>query len=416
MPVRHGKSVYLSQYLPAWFEGTYPDCKTILTSYEANFARSWGRKTRDTLQEASGWFGIRLRSDAQAASDWLISGHEGGMTTAGVGGPIGGKGADLMIIDDPIKNAEEAASITVKDNQWAWLQSTALPRLEPRGCVIIGMARWATDDLAGCLLSGRDGFSEPIERIHLPALAHANDEMGREVGESLWPWRWPVTALERAKTTAGPFYWSALYDQDPLRAGRREFPMEWFGPNIWFDEWPQHDRGQKAIALDSSKGVGGKSGDYSAFVKVQWYNGVLYCDADMRNDRNTMEIAETAVDLQATWQPHVFAVEEEFGGDVLAAMIFQIAERRNVRRDNFVTISTDGVPKPVRIRRLSPYLANDTAEFKADVPIVRFKANSPGAELLVYQLERFTGDERGEHDDGPDALEMAIRILQEGNA
>jgi predicted phage terminase large subunit-like protein len=403
IPVRHGKSVYLSQYLPSWFEGTFPDLKTILTSYEANFARSWGRKARDTLQQAAGWFNIRLRQDAQAASDWLIAGHAGGMTTAGVGGPIGGKGADLLIVDDPIKNAEEAASLTTKDAHWDWWRSTALPRLEPRGCAIIGMARWATDDLVGRVLGGYGEAPEPVVRVRLPALAHTGDEMGRAEGESLWPQRWSVEKLLRQKTTVGPYYWAALYDQNPRKAGQREWPAEWFGPSVWFDEWPLADRGQKVISLDSSKGKGGRTGDYSAFIKAQWYQGVLYVDADMANDRNSSVIADTAVELQAAWNAHVFAVEEEFGGDVLGADIYRRAGERELLMP-LVGVTTEGVNKEVRIRRLTPYLSRGT---------IRFKSDSPGAKLVVQQLEEFP---QGEHDDGPDALEMAIRVLIEGGS
>ena len=110
MPPQHGKSELCSKYLPAWYLGTHPDRRVILTSYEADFAASWGRKARDLL-EAWGWlFGVRVSRRSSAARRWDLEDREGGMTTAGVGGPITGKGAHLLIVDDPVKNDEEARS------------------------------------------------------------------------------------------------------------------------------------------------------------------------------------------------------------------------------------------------------------------------------------------------------------------
>jgi predicted phage terminase large subunit-like protein len=154
------------------------------------------------------------------------------------------------------------------------------------------------------------------------------------------------------------------------------------------------------IAVDSSKGVGGNSGDYSAFVKVQLLDGTLYCDADMANDRNTITIADLAVDLAVAWNVHYLGIEQEFGGQALLAMIASSAARRNLLVP-VEGITTESCSKRVRIQRLSPYLQQRK---------LRFKSDSPGAKLLVRQLEEFP---LGEHDDGPDALEMAVRLLRE---
>jgi predicted phage terminase large subunit-like protein len=138
MPPRHGKSYLTSHHFPAWFLGVYPDRRVILTSYEADFAAGWGRKARDVLEVVGpDLFGVAVRHDSKAADRWDIEGHTGGMTTAGVGGPITGKGADLLIIDDPVKNAEEAASPTYRQRAWDWYTSTAYTRLEPGGAVVL---------------------------------------------------------------------------------------------------------------------------------------------------------------------------------------------------------------------------------------------------------------------------------------
>ena len=102
VPPRHGKSELVSHYFPAWYVGLFPDRRVILTSYEADFAASWGRKARDVLIESGSVFGVRVNQDSAAANRWDIYGHAGGMDTAGVGGPITGKGANVLIIDDPV--------------------------------------------------------------------------------------------------------------------------------------------------------------------------------------------------------------------------------------------------------------------------------------------------------------------------
>ncbi len=138
MPPRHGKSSCVSQYFPAWYLGTFPDRRAILASYEADFAASWGRKVRDLLEEhGSEFFGVSLRRDSSSADRWDLADHLGGMNTAGVGGPLTGKGADILIIDDPIKNAQEANSPTIRERHKDWWQSTAYTRLEPGGAALV---------------------------------------------------------------------------------------------------------------------------------------------------------------------------------------------------------------------------------------------------------------------------------------
>src|SRR5207253_3052814 len=106
MPPRHGKSEHCSHWTPAWYVGSFPDKRVILTSYEANFAESWGGKARTTLERFGHLFNVKVRGDTRAKSAWQLAGYDGGMQTAGAGGAITGKGADLLLCDDPIKNAE----------------------------------------------------------------------------------------------------------------------------------------------------------------------------------------------------------------------------------------------------------------------------------------------------------------------
>lgn len=229
MPPRHGKSEFASRFFPAWFVGKEPDKRVILASYEAEFAATWGQKARDILRE---WgqpvFGARLNTSSAARNLWNVARRSGGMTTAGVGGPITGKGADLLIVDDPVKNAKEANSATIRDQIWDWWQSTAYTRLEPGGAAIIIMTRWHEDDLVGRLLRAEADGGEPWRRLRLPALAEADDPLGRAEGEALWPARYGAERLAEIRSVVGSYWFSALYQQRPQVDGGLVFRRPWF--------------------------------------------------------------------------------------------------------------------------------------------------------------------------------------------
>lgn len=211
VPPRHGKSELVSHWLPVWFIANWPSHRVIEVSYEADFASTWGRKARDTILGNSQGLGVKIREDIQATNAWeTVEG--GGMITAGVGGPITGRGANLLVIDDPIKNWEEAHSVTVREAIWNWYRSTARPRLEPEGSIVIMMARWHREDLIGRLLLED---KEPWDYFALPALAQKDDPLGRVVGIPLWPERYGLDALEKTRLDIGEDAWKSLYQQAP---------------------------------------------------------------------------------------------------------------------------------------------------------------------------------------------------------
>ena len=243
MPPRHGKSEFASAHFPAWYLGTFPDRRVILASYEHDFAASWGAKAKDRFSE----FGpllwrLWVRRDRQAADDWQIAGHSGGMVCAGVGGPITGRGADLLIIDDPVKSAEEANSETYRERAWNWYRSTAYTRLEPAGAILLIQTRWHEDDLAGRVLAEAAKTGEPWHVISLPALAEAGDVLGRQPGEPLWPARYPVEDLEQIQASLGGYWWQALYQQRPAPPEGALFKRDWWRFYPLRDLPPQFDR------------------------------------------------------------------------------------------------------------------------------------------------------------------------------
>ena len=226
VPPRHGKSELASKYFPAWFVGAFPHRRVILSSYEADFASSWGRKARTLLDEQGHRFGVKVARDSSAANRWDVEGHGGGMTTAGVGGPITGKGADLLIIDDPVKNYEEAHSQTFRDRAWDWFTSTAYTRLEPGATCVVIMTRWHEDDLVGRIKTrlGHENWRDVL----FPALCEVDgDSLGRRRGDPLWPERFDAARLAAIKATLGGYQFSSLYQQRPTPEEGGMFKREW---------------------------------------------------------------------------------------------------------------------------------------------------------------------------------------------
>jgi hypothetical protein len=190
--------------------------------------------------------------------------------------------------------------------------------------------------------------------------------------------------------------------------GGVEWGPQYFGESIWFNNWHPAKDSIKIAALDTSKGVGGKRGDYSAFVLLQAADGILWVEADMQNDRNTSQIIERAIEIQRAFQPMAFGFEEAFGANVLADAIdraikgspgsFKLAF-------NPVLVPTRNMRKEARIHRLGPWITDGFFRFR----------RTPGTRILVSQLQSWNPTTKTPeiHDDGPDALEMAMEICDE---
>jgi len=214
MPPRHSKSMTVSETFPSFFIGKNPERRVIEISYGDSLARKFGRANKQKIDEfGEELFGIKLSQDNASMTNWGIEGHRGGMISAGIGGPITGEGADLLIIDDPIKNRQEANSETYREMVWNEWQNTLLTRLHPGGAVIIILTRWHEDDLAGRLLKQEQGKWEVVS---LPAKAEKNDQLGRKPGEPLWPEHgFDEAWMENTKKEVGSQVWTALYQQKP---------------------------------------------------------------------------------------------------------------------------------------------------------------------------------------------------------
>lgn len=222
MPPRHGKSELITRAAPAWFLTRYPTKRVIITGYEADFAADFGRDARRYIDEYGESFGVVSDKSMTSKSNWgLMNG--GGLKTAGAGGSIVGKGADFFVIDDPVKNSEEADSAVIRESHWQWYTGTILTRLEPGGVIVMVMTRWHEDDLGGRVLQ-----YEPDQWyvLSLPAIAdhtEGTDRVGRLPGEALWPQRYDEDALAEKREGVGPRWWTAQYQQKPSIQGGNTF-------------------------------------------------------------------------------------------------------------------------------------------------------------------------------------------------
>lgn len=224
MPPRHSKSVQATQAFTAWYLGRNPGGRIITASYGQELASDFGSKTRDLVasQEYRAIFPeLVLKEDTQSKNKWATE-QNGHYISVGVGGALTGRGANILIIDDPVKNREEAESQIYREKVWNWYTSTAFTRLEPDGAVIVIMTRWHMDDLAGRLI--RQGGWDVL---HLPALA-TQDEKYRKQGEALWRDRYNEEKLAEIKATVGTYDWSALYQGNPILSETQEFKESMF--------------------------------------------------------------------------------------------------------------------------------------------------------------------------------------------
>jgi predicted phage terminase large subunit-like protein len=238
-PPQHGKSFAVTENAPGWYVAKYPDRRVILSGYEADFAKTFSRKNREKVESAK-IPGIRVSDETSAADNWTIAGHPGGVVSAGAGGPITGKGAHLFIIDDPVKNSEDAMSEAKRRKNWDWWLSTVKTRMRKGGVIFIIQTRWHEDDLAGRVIRNERCFV-----LNIPALAFEGDPdpedgtardpdtgqrdpLGRRPGQALCPDLHTRATLEdrrdRADSTdaenpGGALWFSCLYQGKPIILG-----------------------------------------------------------------------------------------------------------------------------------------------------------------------------------------------------
>lgn len=384
MPPRHGKSELISKYFPAWYLGTHPNDRIILTSYEADQAAGFGSKARDLLKAYERVYGVRVNDGSAARNRWDIDGHAGGMVTAGVGGAITGKGAEVFIIDDPIKNNEQANSVTIREKAKDWYRTTAFTRLTPTGKVVIVQTRWHEDDLSGWLLNESN---EDWDVLTLPAIS---DE-----GKALWPDHFGLEKLLTIKKEMGEYWFSAMYQQTPQPAEGAIFKRSWlkyYEPGtIYMDDHTKYTGWDLAI---SEK----ETADYtcSCTVSVDPRTNNIYILDWTREHISAPEQRNLVIQQYDRWNPMVVGIETN---------AYQLALPQMVLEQRMIPIKNIPTFKDKVTKLTSGFTFFEQG--KVFLPI--------GHHLLGEFENEYTRFPQGTHDDLLDATNMAIELAKTGN-
>lgn len=277
-PPRHSKSLHVSQLFPSHVVGNDPDKSFIVASYSGDLATDHGRVTRNLIQteKYQNIFNTRLAPDSTAKGKWNTqkkvkdpqtgedrwTDAKGAYNAAGVGGSITGKGADIAVVDDSLKDRKEAESFTIREGLWAWFKSVLRTRLTPTGALVVMGTRWHTDDLAGRIMEEEEwvdyfdflknglGTAKWV-RLRLIAIAEEDQEPYRKAGEALWPERYNLTELTDIKKTLGPYEWEALYQQRPISSETQEFKPEWYRVRT-HTEYQALKRKHRTLTIDTA--------------------------------------------------------------------------------------------------------------------------------------------------------------------
>lgn len=397
MPPRHTKSEFASYMLPAWFLGKYPNKKIIQCSNTAELAVGFGRKVRnlvDSEQYARCFPNVHLRADSKAAGRWSTSGN-GEYFAIGVGGTVTGKGADLLIIDDPHSEQEAKLAATnpeIFDSVYEWYTSGPRQRLQPGGAIVLVMTRWSKRDLTGRIIQSsidKDGNDE-WEVIDFPAILPS--------GNPLWPQFWSLEELEALRSELPPSKWNAQYQQQPTSEEGAIVKRE------WWQEWREERPPPCEFIIQSWDTAFTKNerSDYSACVTL----GVFYKDED-HNDPHIIlldafkrrmefpELKQCAFNTYKEWEPDAFIVEAKASG---APLIFEL-RRMGIPVQEFTP--SRGNDKIVRINSVADLFASG----KVWAPPTRW------AEEVIEEMASFPNSE---HDDMVDAMTQALIRFRKG--
>ncbi len=401
-PPGHAKSTYASHLFPGWHLGRNPTHSVIAASHTAQLAARFGRRVRNLFNSPDWPFpDISLASDSQAADQWETS-RSGEYFAVGVGGAVTGHRADLAVIDDPIKGRQDADSITARENLWDWCRADLHNRLKPGAAIILSQTRWHEDDLAGRILpedyDGRTGWvtgkdGEEWYVVNLPALAEADDALGRAIGEPLWPEWFTLAKLEAKRVVLGPRNWAALYQQRPAPEEGNFFMRDWIR---WYDKMPARDTLQIYGASDYA--VTADDGDWTV-------HGVIGVDPDddiylldWWRAQTTSDIwIEQWLNLAQRWAPREWGEEKGQIAKSLGPFIDKRVRETKIYTYRRQYAST--ADKPTRAQAFRARMAMGK---------VYLPRNAPWVDALVAEMLTFPA---GTNDDQVDVLGLVGRML-----
>ena len=395
MPPRHTKSEFASYLLPAWFLGKFPTKKVIQTSHTAELATDFGRKVRNLVDSEtykSIFPNVALQSDSKAAGRWNTS-HGGTYFAIGVGGAVTGKGADLLIIDDP--HSEQEAILAevnpeIYDKVHEWYSSGPRQRLQPGGSIVVVMTRWSKRDLtAQVVKSSVQRGGEEWEVIELPAILPS--------GNPLWPEFWSLTELTALKEELPVHKWMAQYMQAPTGAEGALIKRE------WWREW-EHDKPPKCDYIIQSWDTAfnkGTRNDYSACITLGIFHPedephpqIILLDA-FKERMEFPELKAKALELYKEYEPDCCIIEAKAAGTPL------LQELRSI-----------GIP----LQDYTPVRGNDKIT-RVNAVADLFASGmvwAPQTRWAEEVIEEFASFPQGEHDDLVDSMTQALLRFRHG--
>lgn len=386
MPPRHGKSMTITETLPSYFMGKYPKSKVILTAYSSTLANDFAKVNSRKMEEHN-LFSVKVLTDNQ---DRMELSNGSMCVKAGILGGITGKGANLMIIDDPIKTAEEARSEVHREKVWKEWTMSLSTRFEPPTIIILIMTRWHEDDLAGRLLNPEYGEVLPWQVVNLPLEAETNDVLNRQPGEPLWADRYGYEFIRERKQYPESF--NALYQ------GR---PSSEEGNILKRDAWKYYDNRIEFIetlpTMIMSIDASFKDTDNSDNCSIQIWGKKLanYYMVDNVTRRMNFTVAiQTIVNLLQKY-PKIGAkyVEDKANGTAIINVL-------NQKVGGFVAVKADASTggKVARVHAIEPWITSGNV----------FLPREPWTHDFVEECASFPN---GAHDDQVDAMSQALNKL-----
>lgn len=427
MPPRAGKSTIVSDYLPSWVLGKHPDWELISTSYSIALPTKFSRTIRDRVRDPMHMAifpEMQLRTDSSAVEAWTTT-ENGSFTAAGVSGPITGRGANCLLIDDPFKDQEEASSELQRDKVWEWFTSTAMTRLAPAAGVLIVATRWNDMDLIGhCVTQMNEAIANGVpegefdrwEVVSYPAIAE-NDEwlfpdgqitincraneipegsrLLRRVGDALHPERYPLSMLLRAKNRMPPSQWNALYQQNPVPDDGEFFKKENFrmcdGLTMRLNSYTLFSAWDLAIGEkqrnDWTVGVVGA---------VDLAGNMIVVDV-IRGRLTTYEIVDAMCHVMARYKLFSLGIED---GQIKRTLYPLLKKEMRTRGLNTML---DEDLRPVQDKKVRASVLQSMMQLGQ----VHFARGQPWYERVESELLRFPN---GQHDDIVDALAWLARM------
>jgi len=390
MPPRHTKSEFSSFLLPAWMVGRKPDLKIIQTTHTTELAIRFGRKAKTLIDspEYQSVFKTRLREDSQAAGKWETE-QGGEYYAAGVGSAITGRGADLLIIDDP-HSEQDALNQQALERAYEWYTSGPRQRLQPGGSIVVVMTRWNTKDLTGMLIKAQKELkSDQWEVVEFPAIMPS--------GDPVWPGYWKLDELEAVKASLSVGKWNAQWMQDPTSEEGSIIKREWW--NIW--EKGYIPKLEHIIQSYDTAFLKKETADYSAITT--W--GVFYPNEDsgpalilLDSHKERLEFPElrkVAFEQYKYWNPDTVIIEGKASGMPLTYEL----RKMGIPVINFTP--SKGNDKHARVNAVAPLF--ESGQIWA--PDHKF------AEEVIEECAAFP---YGDNDDLVDSMTQAVMRFRQG--